>query len=309
MSEPGTPTFDQLNIFLTVVDRGSFAAASRELNRAVSVISYGIGNLEVQLGVTLFAREGTRKPKLTEEGEALLAEARAIAQGIRGLQAKVKGLLDGLEAQVSLAVDVMLPAERVGAVLHRFAARFPTVQLRLHVETLGAVTSLVLERDAVIGISGPLSAGVVGIDSRAAGSVAMIPVAGADHPLARMLTIPPGEGREHTQLVLSDRSRFTEGRDFSVFSTRTWRLADLGAKRALLCQGIGWGNMPAAMIAEDLAAGRLVRLDMPDHVGETYRFWGIWRSDLPPGPAGQWLLDQLVNHGQGDAPPGGVGDV
>ena len=50
MSEPGTPTFDQLRIFLTVVEAGSFAAAGRRLNRATSVISYGIANLEAQPG-------------------------------------------------------------------------------------------------------------------------------------------------------------------------------------------------------------------------------------------------------------------
>ena len=53
MNNPGTPTFDQLRIFLTIVDTGSFAAAGRKLNRAVSVISYGIANLEAQLGVLL----------------------------------------------------------------------------------------------------------------------------------------------------------------------------------------------------------------------------------------------------------------
>ena len=39
MTNPGTPTFDQLRIFLAIVDTGSFAAAGRKLNRAVSVIS------------------------------------------------------------------------------------------------------------------------------------------------------------------------------------------------------------------------------------------------------------------------------
>jgi hypothetical protein len=65
VSNPGTPTFDQLRIFLAIVDTGSFAAAGRKLNRAVSVISYGIANLEAQLGLELFDREGTRKPQLT----------------------------------------------------------------------------------------------------------------------------------------------------------------------------------------------------------------------------------------------------
>lgn len=309
MSNPGTPTFDQLRIFLAVVDTGSFAAAGRRLNRAVSVISYGIANLETQLGLVLFEREGTRKPKLTVAGRAVLAEARAVSQGIDGLRAKVKGLLDGLEAEVDLAVDVMVPAERLGRVLRAFAAEFPTVSLKLHVEALGAITAMVLDRQAVIGLSGPLAAGVEGVECIAAGSVPMVPVAAPDHPLGRMPRIPPGAGRDYVQLVLSDRSRVTEGRDFAVMSPRTWRLADLGAKHALLREGIGWGNMPLPLIEADLVAGTLVRLRMPDHPGGTYRFSGVWRRDVPPGPAAAWLLDQLVALGGQDVEEEGMGDV
>ncbi len=309
MNNPGTPTFDQLRIFLTIVDTGSFAAAGRKLNRAVSVISYGIANLETQLGVLLFEREGTRKPQLTVAGRALLAEARSIAHGIDGLRAKVKGLLDGLEAEVNLAVDVMLPAERLGKVLRAFAKEFPTVQLRLHAEALGAIVAMVLDRGAVIGLSGPLSAGVEGIESMSAGLVPMVPVAAPDHPLGRMEVIAPGAGRDYTQLVLTDRSRFTEGRDFSVSSPKTWRLADLGAKHALLREGIGWGNMPLPMIEADLVAGTLVRLAMPDHPGGTYRFSGIWRRDTPPGPAASWLIDQFMALGADDREATGMSDV
>ncbi|MBG6119834.1 MULTISPECIES: LysR family transcriptional regulator [unclassified Sphingobium] len=309
MNRPGTPTFDQLRIFLTIVDTGSFAAAGRRLNRAVSVISYGIANLEAQLGLMLFEREGTRKPVLTVAGRALLAEARSISHGMDGLRAKVKGLLDGLEAEVDLAVDVMLPSERLGKVLRAFAAEFPTVQLRLHVEALGAITAMVLDRQAVVGISGPLAAGVEGVECVAAGSVPMVPVAAPDHPLGRIERIPPGAGREYTQLVLTDRSRFTEGQDYSVMSPKTWRLADLGAKHALLREGIGWGNMPLPMIEPDLIDGSLTRLAMPDHTGGMYRFAGVWRRDTPPGPAASWLLDQFVALGENDKALEGMGDV
>lgn len=309
MNNPGTPTFDQLQIFLTIVETGSFASAGRKLNRAVSVISYGVANLEAQLGLMLFDREGTKKPQLTVAGRAVLAEIRGISDGIDGLRAKVKGLLDGLEAEVNLAVDVMLPAERLGKVLRAFAREFPTVQLHLHAEALGAVTAMVLDRVAVIGISGPLSAGVLGIESRAAGLVPMVPVAAPDHPLGRMDTIASGTSREHIQLVLTDRSRFTEGRDFSVSSPKTWRLADLGAKHSLLREGIGWGNMPLPMIEADLMAGALVRLAIPDHPGGTYRFSGIWRRDTPPGPAASWLLDQFVALGTNDHEADGMSDI
>jgi DNA-binding transcriptional LysR family regulator len=309
MANPGTPTFDQLRIFLAVVDSGSFAGAGRRLGRAVSVVSYGIANLEAQLGVLLFEREGTRRPQLTIAGRAVLAEVRAIGQGFDGLRAKVKGLLEGLEAEVNLAVDVMLPAERLGAVLRAFSTEYPTVTLRLHVEALGAVTALVLDRKAILGISGPITSGVEEVERVAAGSLALVPVAAPDHPLARMDPIPPGAGRDHIQLVLTDRSPLTDGRDYSVMSPRTWRLADLGAKHSLLREGIGWGNMPLGMIEGDLMSGTLVRLAMPEHPGGTYRFAGVWRRDLPPGPAASWLLQQFVERGRADIGDTGMADV
>lgn len=309
MTSPGTPTFDQLRVFLAVVETGSFAAAGRRLNRAVSVISYGIGNLEDQLGLRLFDREGTRRPQLTIAGRAVLSEVRGISQGVDELRAKVKGLLEGLEAEVNLAVDVMLPAERLGRILREFASDYPTVSLRLHVEALGAITSLVLDGRAVVGISGPLAAGIEGIHSISAGSVAMVPVAAPDHALARMKAIAPGAGRNYTQLVLTDRSPLTDGRDFSVTSTRTWRLADLGAKHALLREGIGWGNMPFPLIQPDLISGTLKRLSIPDHPGGLYRFAGIWRRDTPPGPAASWLLQRFVELGEADGEELGLTDI
>lgn len=293
MSDPGTPTFDQLTIFLTVVETGSFAAAGRRLNRATSVISYGVANLEAQLGLTLFERQGTRKPRLTPAGEAVLAEARSIGQGFDGLRAKVKGLLDGLEAQVDLAIDVMLPSKWLGKALAAFYAEFPTVALNLHVEALGAVTALVLDRKAVIGISGPLAAEIPGVENVIIGSVPLIPVASPQHPLAREKSLQPGAGRDHVQLVLTDRSPLSDGREFAVVSPHTWRLADLGAKLALLREGIGWGNMPRPMIEADLAAGTLVELAMPDDTGTDYRLSCIYRRDTPPGPAASWLLERF----------------
>lgn len=309
MTNPGTPTFDQLRIFLAIVDTGSFAAAGRTMGRAVSVISYGVANLEAQLGVSLFDREGTRKPQLTVAGRALLAEARTIAQGMDGLRAKVKGLLDGLEAELDLAVDVMVPPARLAGVLRGFAAAFPTVQLRLHVEALGAISAMVLARTATLGLSGPLAAGIDDIERVSAGATVLVPVAAPDHPLGRMGAIAPGAGRDYIQLVLSDRSGFTAGRDYGVVSPKTWRLADLGAKHALLREGIGWGNMPLPMVVDDLASGALLRLAMPDNPGGAYRFAVIWRRDCPPGPAGQWLRDQFTALGNADSAAQGIPEI
>ena len=289
-SEPGTPTFDQLQVFLTVVDVGSFAGAARRLGRATSVISYSIANLEAQLGVSLFDRQSTRKPQLTEAGRTVLSEARTVSNGINGLRARVKGLLQGLEAEVHLVLDVMLPAARVVDALKAFRTEFPTVPLTLYVEALGAVMQMVLDRRAIIGICGPLDVEVAGLERVGVGNVEMIPVAAPDHPLALAGRNPPGAGRGHTQLVLTDRTTLTQGLDRGVIGIQTWRLADLGAKHVLLKEGIGWGFMPEPMVREDLEQGRLVRLDMPEYSDGLLRFHAIYRTDTPPGPAGAWLI-------------------
>jgi hypothetical protein len=44
---------------------------------------------------------------------------------------------------------------------------------------------------------------------------------------------------KHVQLVLSDRTVLSEGRDFGVLSPLIWRLGDLGAKHAFLKAGLG----------------------------------------------------------------------
>lgn len=295
VSDPGTPTLDQLRVFLTVVELGSFVGAGRRLGRATSVISYAIANLEAQLGVELLDRTSTRKPQLTEAGRAVLAEARGISTGVDALRAKVKGLQQGLEAEVHVVADVLLPVARLADALKAFQKEFPTVALRLHMEALGAVSQLVLDRVATIGISGPLAgeAGIPGLERIGVGSVTLVPVAAPDHPLARSPKLEPGDARRYIQLVLTDRSPLTRGVDFGVVSPNTWRLADLGAKHVLLKEGIGWGNMPIPMVEADIAAGRLVRLNLPDMTGGAYRLDAIYRTDTPPGPAGSWLIGRL----------------
>lgn len=288
----GQPTLDQLRIFLAVADAGSFNQAAKRLGRALSAVSYGMAALETQLGLTLFDREGSRRPELTEAGKALLMDARAIADEADGLVARARGIRQGLETVVGLAVDVMVPTAKVAGVLRDFQAIFPTVDLRLHIEALGAVAAMVLDSRADLAIAGPDILDLPELERMAVGCVGLVPVAAPSHPLAKG-EIEPGQARRHLQIVLTDRSPLTEGREFSVLSPRTWRLGDLGAKHALLLEGIGWGNMPVHDVAGDIAAGRLVELKLPEAPPVDYRLHALWRKDSRPGPATTWLLDEI----------------
>lgn len=296
MREPGTPTIDQLRVFLTVVETGSLAAAGRKLNRATSAISYAIDNLEAVLGIALFDRETTRKPQVSEAGRAVLVEARALSRGLDSLRAKVKGLSGGLEAEVSLVVDVMLPTRDLVAALQAFRQAFPTVPIRLYIESLGAVSQHVLDSVAMLGVCGPLRIESDRLEYIPFRNFELVPVAAPTHPLASGPRAAIGAARHHVQLVLTDRSSLTAGQDFGVFADETWRLGDLGAKHALLLAGIGWGSMPAEMVRADLEAGRLVRLDLTDCTSITAAMYLVYAAAKPPGPAGRWLMQRLIDN-------------
>lgn len=294
--DPKPPTLDQLQIFLTIVETGSFAGAARKLGRATSVISYAVANLEAQLGLELFDRASTKKPQLTDAGRAVLSDARTISLGLGDLLARARGLISGLEAEVALVVDVMLPTAKLVEVLDAFQAAYPTVSLRLYVEALGAVTQLVLNRTADIGISGPVLFGSDSLETRKIGALRLVPVAAPSHPLSRYRQAAPlAAARKHIQLVLTDRSELTKGQDFNVIGVRTWRLADMGSKHALLLAGVGWGSMPDTMVRDDIAAGRLVRLKLDAWENAVYPLQAVHRTDATPGPAASWLIERLKN--------------
>ncbi|MEJ2409080.1 MAG: LysR family transcriptional regulator [Novosphingobium sp.] len=293
MPDLAPPSLDHLRTFLAVVEEGSFNAAARKLGRAISVVSYAIAQLEAQLDVRLFDREGSRRPRLTEAGRALVSEAHTITDDVDALLAKVRSLRQGLEAELSFAVDVMVPGNVLAPLLRDFQDRFPSVPLRLHVEALGAVAGLVLDGRATLAIAGPDLLDLPEIERETVGSVKLVVVAAPGHPLAKAGRIAPGDARKHVQLVLTDRSPLTEGRDYSVFSPRSWRLADLGAKHALLQEGIGWGSMPRHRVQDDLDSGALVELQLPENAMIDYALVALWRKDNPPGPAAVWVLDEM----------------
>src|SRR5579862_8388002 len=95
-------TLDQLRLFLAVVDAGGFSAAARSLGRAQSAVSYGVANLERQLGISLFDRSG-RKPALTQAGVELAAEARAVCVQVDHLRARAHGIAQGVEPRLAIA--------------------------------------------------------------------------------------------------------------------------------------------------------------------------------------------------------------
>jgi DNA-binding transcriptional LysR family regulator len=295
-------SFDQLRTFIAAAEEGSFSAAGRRLQRAQSVVSQTIANLEGQVGISLFERSG-RYPVLTEAGRSMLGDAKAVAGAMQALKARAKGMAAGVEPELSVAVDVMFPMSVLTRAAAAFGARFPTTPLRIYVEALGGVAQAVLEGQCQLGVMGSLPIIPPGLAAERLLAVKIVFVAAPGHPLAQINgPVTQCDAANQVQLVLTDRSSLSQGREFRVVSPRNWRLADLGAKHAFLLAGLGWGGMPFEMVERDLNEGRLreIRLqDLPE-TGEIMPMSATYRTHTPPGPAGRWFVEQL-KHAAGRA--------
>jgi DNA-binding transcriptional LysR family regulator len=287
-------TLDQLRTFIAAVDEGSFSAAGRKLRRAQSVVSQTLANLEGQLGVRLFDRSA-RYPRLTEEGRGLLADARSVADNVDGFKARARAMREGLEPELSVVVDVMLPMEALTRAAAHSRKAYPHTPLRLYVEALGGVVKPVLDRSCSIGVIGSLPLVPEELQSESLLNVAFVTVVSPLHRLASVRGLVSASAiAKEVQLVLTDRTALTEGRNFGVLSPLTWRLADLGAKHAFLKAGLGWGHMPVHMVKPDLDSGALVKIRVEGNPRDmSLPMKVVFRKDAPPGPAGRAFIAQL----------------
>ncbi len=289
-------TLDQIRMFVTIAESGSFRAAAARLTRVQSAVSHAVANLEAELGVALFDRSGHR-PALTAEGKALLGSARDILLRVDAMRARAHGLAEGVESELSLVVDTLFPIASVGEALTAMRTAYPSVEIRLAVEPMGGPIAALTERRSALAIT-------VGEDFRdprialdAICAVQVVAVVSARHPLARRGRKSVADLADHLQIVLSDPTPLSEGRSFGVLSPQICRVTNQDTKHAMILAGVGWGRLPLWQVARDLKERRLVRFEArslgrgaePLHEAYLAR-----RLDEPLGPVAQTFAEVLT---------------
>jgi DNA-binding transcriptional LysR family regulator len=292
-----TVTLDQLRMLIAIADSGSFSAAARRLKRAQSAVSHGVGQLEAALGLKLFDR-ASRRPRLTEAGETVLADARSVVARTAELRARARSIAEEMEPELGLVVDVMFPVALLTKLLRRLLADFPLLPVTLHSESLGGVAARIRDGSSRLGIAPnwPDQPGEE-IERRYLTSIAMASVVAAGHPLAAWDggVVPRREFERHIQLVLTDRSQLQPGVMRGVVSPHVWRFGDLAMRHEFLLEGFGFCNMPLHMVCEDLAAGRLKRIQVEGWGAADYKLplYLVSRRGFQPGKAARWLISQM----------------
>jgi DNA-binding transcriptional LysR family regulator len=254
-----------LRIFVKVVDRGGFAAASKDLGLTPSAVSKLVSRLEDRLGARLLHRT-TRRLALTPEGETYHARARDILAAIEDAEAEVSR--SGQRPRGRLRVSCCSFATHLMPVMPDFTARFPEVELEFAI-TDRVVDLLAENGDVAIRI------GTVQDPSLVARKVTEVrrglfaaPSYLASHGSPRR----PDDLRDHdcivTRLVLSShRWPFREGGQERVVEVGPRVQVDSGyAALQLAIAGGGIVRLTDMIVAQAVREGRLEPVLSESHV-------------------------------------------
>ena len=242
----------------------------------------------------LFDRSGHR-PQLTAAGRVLVDQARLVLASAARFEAVAAGTRRGLEPELALAIDPLVPTAPLIDSLSALSDTYPDLPVSFSTEGLGG--SLRRLRSGSVALAFCLLLPGVPDDIAAYPllRIAMHPVVAPGHPLA-LLGRPATRSdlEPHVQLVLSDPVD-SGGASYGLASARLWRFVDLGRRLDFLLAGFGWCRMPEHLIAAPLAETKLVPLRIEDDPtpGEALTIYAAHRRDVALGPGGRWLLDRL----------------
>lgn len=286
-------SLDALLVLDSIARNGSFAAAGEELHRVPSAITYTIQKLEQDLDVKLFDRSGHRA-RLTEAGEALLREGRHLLRTATDLECRVRHVATGWESELRVAVDDLVPIERLFPLLKDFYREQTGTRIRLTTEVLGGCWDAIVggRADMVIGAPGDAPPeGLLAVEP--IGSFEFIFVVSPDHPLAAAPNpLSAQEILQHRAVSAADTSRTLAPRTSGLLDGQdTLTVPTIRAKVAAQIAGLGAGYLPVLWAAPHIAAGRLVKKDIEGSKAMTnvYLAWHPRQA----GKAGKWFIDRL----------------
>jgi len=276
---------------VAVIDHGGLKPAAARMHRTPSTISHAIKQLEHRLGVTLVVTEG-RRLVLTETGAILVERVRPMLDELDGIQRLARQFGAGVEPELRLAVDQIVPAERVHLVLERLGRQHPETRVELFETVLGGGPAMLQAQDVNIYLG---ASQVQGHRAQWLMNQTLVPCAARHHPLSEQLErtgrpLTASDLRQHRQVVIrdSDPSRLASGTWLQASQRVT--VDHLHTALSLIARGIGFSWMPETMLQ---GCGEIVRLRLAGVDCEDVPLSLYHAADIAEGPSGRFLLAQL----------------
>jgi molybdate transport repressor ModE-like protein len=297
----------QVEIFLSVVEQGSFSAAARDSLLTQSTISQHIASLEQEVGVQLLerSRNGVR---LTDGGKILLKHARRLVGELRSTEAALRRFRGLEETTLRIGVSTIPAAYLVPEVLARLCERFPSLDVTVLQGDSRETTERLANREVEVGVVGSRFE-ERGFTFAEVGRDRICLVVFPGHPWAERSSIPVSELNQG--LFIAREAGSGTGRTVSEtllaagVETEGLRIrAEIGsgeAIKAAVIAGLGVAFLSDLTIRRETERGDLVVVAV-DGLNITRPFYLVRQSgrELTPASAAFWEL-MLATHGSGVA--------
>jgi LysR family transcriptional regulator, transcription activator of glutamate synthase operon len=276
----------QLRYFEAVARHRHFTRAADELHVAQSALSHQIRQLERELGVELLQRT-TRSVQLTDAGELVTSRARTLISELDALRGEIDELRGLVRGHVTVGAHLFGGQLDIPAVLYRFTAAHPGIEIGLREGTAQRMTEMLedgsLDVSFALEAETPVDVERVELSSEEL-AVAMSPrhALGGDGPLA----IEQLEG--HRLIAFQRGSSTRQVVDGALSAAHieppiALEANDFALVRGLVARGVGLAILPRSFL--ELPGPRIAFRPLTPTLRMTVALW--WRRGRRLSPAAQ----------------------
>jgi DNA-binding transcriptional LysR family regulator len=274
----------QLEAFVEIARRGSVSRAAELLFVTQPALTARLKTLERLLGNELFVRTG-RGVRLTEAGRAFLPYAQRSLQAIAEGRSLLAELARGAAGELAIGASPAVSTYVLPAILERYNASHPNVQLAVRTGHSAEVLELVLRQDVEIGLIRALRH--PDIETTQLYEDQLVLVCHPDHRFAALGEIEVEAIRDE-RVILFDRTSSYHDltasffREAGIVPRGVMELDNIDATKKMVRQGLGVAMIPQTAAAEDIEAGTLHEVHIADAAPVRRQIVAIRRRDAGP---------------------------
>ncbi|WP_312470631.1 LysR family transcriptional regulator [Neobacillus sp.] len=190
----------QIQYFIEVAKREHVTEAAHILHVAQSAVSRQIFNLEAELGVSLFLREG-RNVKLTPIGTMFLEQMEQAMKLIDNAKREVEEYLDPEKGTIRIGFPSSLAAYTLPTVISAFRERYPHVKFQLNQGSYPELIDGVVKGEFNLALLGPVPKKEKKIKGKTLFTENIVALLPSIHPLAEKRILKLGELREDSFIL------------------------------------------------------------------------------------------------------------
>src|SRR5581483_5663916 len=243
--------------FAAVASTGSFSAAAEQLNCSKAAVSRQIARLEKSIGLKLLTRT-TRSVALTPAGRELYGRCARIVDEVNETNQVMSGMLTTPRGDLRINAPVVSTLFRITEIIPRFVKQYPDV--RVHVNLSDSKVDLLHGSfDAAFWVGEPYDSALEAVKLR---DYEMVLAGAPEYFKRRRKPSTPAELKDHACIIETHLSRPGEWRLSSEQTVAVSRgpvsSNSVRMTREAILAGMGIAFLPRFLVAEDIAAKRLV---------------------------------------------------